>query len=91
MDYLGAVVALDKEVGEILQMLRDAGQADSTLVMFSSEQGSPFDGKWSNWDVGVHTALIARWPGRIQPGTVTDALVQMADVTPTFIAAAGGD
>lgn len=91
VDYLGAVVALDKEVGEILQMLRDTGQEDSTLVMFSSEQGSPFGGKWSNWDVGLHTALIARWPGRIQPGTVTDALVQMADVTPTFIAAAGGD
>jgi uncharacterized sulfatase len=90
--YLSEVVALDKQVGEILQMLSDTRQADSTLVMFSSEQGWDFAfGKWSNWDIGVHTALLARWPGRIRPGTVTDALVQMADVTPTFIAAAGGD
>jgi N-sulfoglucosamine sulfohydrolase len=90
--YLAEVAELDKQVGAILRMVRDTGQEDSTLVMFSSEQGWAFAfGKWSNWDIGVHTALIARWPGRIQPGTVTDALVQMADVTPTFIEAAGGD
>ena len=90
--YLAEVVELDNEVRDILKALEDSGQADNTLVMFSSEQGWDFIfGKWTNWDIGVHTALLARWPGKIKPGTTTDALVQMADVTPTLIDAAGGD
>ncbi|NQU23954.1 MAG: sulfatase-like hydrolase/transferase, partial [Candidatus Nealsonbacteria bacterium] len=62
------------------------------LVLFTSEQGSQFPGcKWTNWDTGLHTALIARWPGRIAAGKRTDAMVQYADVLPTLLDAAGGD
>ena len=90
--YLAEIVALDDQVGRILALLEETGQAENTLVMFCSEQGWDFAfGKWTNWDIGVHTGLIARWPGQIKPGTVTDALVQMADVVPTLIEAAGGD
>jgi len=90
--YLAEVGALDVEVGDVLKALDDAGQADNTLVMFSSEQGWDFAfGKWTVWDVGVHTALLARWPGRIKAGSRAAAMVQMADVTPTLIDAAGGD
>lgn len=90
--YLAEVGDLDREVGEILKMLEETGVAGKTLVMFSSEQGWALGfAKWTNWDLGVHTALIARWPGRIQPGSRTKALVQMADIVPTFVDAAGGD
>jgi len=90
--YLAEIVALDGEVGSVLTMLKETGQDKNTLVMFSSEQGWDFAfGKWTNWDIGVRSALIARWPGRIKPGTETDALVQVADIVPTLIAAAGGD
>ncbi|MBL7134002.1 MAG: sulfatase [Phycisphaerae bacterium] len=90
--YLAEVVALDGEVGDILKVLTESGKADNTLVMFSSEQGWDFAfGKWTNWDIGIHTALIARWPGRVKPGAESDALIQIADVVPTLIAAAGGD
>lgn len=90
--YLAEVELLDKEVGDVLALLEKSGKVDNTLVMFSSEQGWDFAfGKWTNWDIGVHTALIARWPGRIKPGSMTDALVQMADVVPTLVDIAGGD
>ena len=90
--YLAEVVELDREVGAILKLLKETGQADNTIVMFSSEQGWDFAfGKWTNWDIGLRSALIARWPGKIKPGSVCDALVQIADITPTFIHAAGGD
>ena len=90
--YLAEIAALDKEVGQVLKLLKETGQADNTLVMFSSEQGWDFAfGKWTNWDIGVRSALIARWPGQVKPGTETDALVQIADIAPTFIDAAGGD
>lgn len=90
--YYAEVGDLDREVGEILALLDETGLADNTLLVFSSEQGWALGyAKWSNWNLGVHTAMAARWPGRVKAGTETDALVQMADVVPTFVEAAGGD
>ncbi len=90
--YLAEVEVLDERVRGTLQAIEESGCTDNTLVMFTSEQGSQFPGnKWTNWNTGVHTAFTVRWPGQVQPGTRTDALVQYADVLPTLIAAAGGD
>jgi len=90
--YLAEITYMDSQVGEILAALDASGRADQTLVLFTSEQGSQFPGcKWTNWDTGLHTALVARWPGRIAAGKRTDALVQYADVLPTLLDAAGGD
>lgn len=41
------------------------------------------------YDNGIRTAAFARWPGRIKPGSASDALIQYVDVAPTFLAAAG--
>ncbi len=90
--YLAEITYMDGQVGEILDALQQSGRDDDTLVLFTSEQGSQFPGcKWTNWDTGVHTALVARWPGRIKAGAQTGALVQYSDVTPTLVEAAGGD
>lgn len=89
--YLAEITYMDGQVGELLNALDESGQADDTIVLFTSEQGSQFPGcKWTNWDTGIHTALIARWPGKISAGQRTDAIVQYADVAPTVVAAAGG-
>ena len=88
--YLAEITYMDAQVGDILDTLERAGKAENTLVIFTSEQGSQFPGcKWTNWNTGVHTALIARWPGRIPPATRTQALVQYADVLPTLLHTAG--
>ncbi|NQU20857.1 MAG: sulfatase-like hydrolase/transferase, partial [Candidatus Nealsonbacteria bacterium] len=59
--YLAEITYMDSQVGEILAALDRSGLADDTLVLFTSEQGSQFPGcKWTNWDTGLHTALIAR-------------------------------
>lgn len=90
--YLAEITYMDSQVGELLEMLDTAGKRESTLVLFTSEQGAQFPGcKWTNWNTGIHTALVARWPGHTSPGTRTDALVQYADIAPTLVAAAGGD
>ena len=90
--YLAELTYFDRQVGEILKTLEETGKADNTLVMLSTEQGWQFSaGKWTNWNQGVHTGIIAKWPGKIKPGTKTDALVQFADITPTFIDIAGGE
>ena len=90
-DYLAEITYMDQQVGQILQTLNESGQRDETVVLFSSEQGSQFPGcKWTNWNTGVHTALVASWPGKIRAGKRTDALVQYADIAPTLLELAGG-
>lgn len=90
--YLAEITYMDGQVGEILAALDEAGAADDTLLFFTSEQGSQFPGnKWTCWDTGLHTALIARWPGRITAGKRTEAIVQYADVLPTILDLAGAE
>lgn len=89
--YLAEITYMDGQVGEILDTLEKSGKAKNTLVLFTSEQGSQFPGcKWTNWDNGLHTALIARWPGKVPAGKRTDTMVQYADVAPTLVELAGG-
>jgi len=90
--YLAEITYMDGQFGQILAALDASGKAESTLVFFSSEQGSQFPGnKWTTWDTGLHTALVARWPGKVAAGKRTDAIVQYADVLPTLLDVAGGD
>ena len=89
--YLAEITYMDGQVGELLTTLEKSGKANDTLVLFTSEQGSQFPGcKWTNWDTGLHTALVARWPGQIAAGQRTDALVQYSDILPTLVDLAGG-
>ena len=89
--YLAEIEVLDEQVGEILATLEEVGAAEDTLVLFTSEQGAQWPGaKWTNWQEGVHTGMIVRWPGRVKAGVRTDAMVQYADYLPMLIEAAGG-
>jgi uncharacterized sulfatase len=90
--YLAEITYMDGQVGEIMDTLKSTCQDDHTLVLFSSEQGSQFPGcKWTTWNTGLHTALVARWPGKVKAGERTNALVQYADILPTLLDLAGGD
>lgn len=89
--YLAEIEVLDREVGEIFRVLEESGKAEDTAVFFTSEQGGQWPGcKWTNWDTGVHTGFLVRWPGRVDAGRRTDALIQYADVAPTLVEIAGG-
>lgn len=89
--YCVEVEALDQQVGHVLKALEESGAAPNTLVIFGGEQGAQFPGeKWTLFAPGVNSALLARWPGRIKAGAVSDALMHYEDVLPTLIAAAGG-
>ncbi|MCA9217164.1 MAG: sulfatase, partial [Planctomycetales bacterium] len=89
-DYLAEITYMDGQVGEILAALRDSGNESNTVVMFTSEQGSQFPGcKWTNWNTGVHSAMIVAWPGHVTENERTDAIVQYADVAPTLLDVAG--
>lgn len=89
--YLAEINYLDGQVGQALALLDKYGFAENTLVVFASEQGNSFPfAKWTCFEAGVKSALIARMPGVIQKGTKSDAIVEYVDLLPTFIEAAGG-
>jgi len=89
--YLAEVEVMDQQTGELMNLLSETGNADNTVVIFTSEQGAQLPGcKWTNWNTGVHTGFIVKWPGKTEKGGRTDALIQYEDVLPTLVEAAGG-
>jgi len=89
--YLAEITYFDGQVGQILELLNKYEHRDDTLVMVVSEQGNSFPfAKWTCYGNGLQSAMIVRWPGKVTPGSVSDAMVEYVDVTPTFVAAAGG-
>lgn len=90
--YLAEIEELDRQIGTLLQLLEKSGEADNTIVLFTSEQGAQFPGcKWTNWNTGIHTGFVVRWPGIVQEGKHTNAIIQYCDVLPTLIKIAGGE
>ena len=87
--YLAEISYFDWQVGECLRLLAKHGHAENTLVVVVSEQGSSFPfAKWTCYDSGLQSAMIARWPGRIAAGLTSHAMVEYVDVLPTFLDAA---
>lgn len=92
-DYLGEITKFDQQVGNLLKLIDDCGQRENTVVVFLSEQGCslPYGGKWSLYDTGIRVSTIVRWPGKVVPGSQSEQLLQLTDITPTFVQIAGGD
>lgn len=89
-DYLAEITYFDAQCGALLDLLDQHDAASNTLVMAVSEQGSSFPfAKWTCFELGLSSGMIARWPGKIAAGSQSDALVEYCDVAPTFLAAAG--
>lgn len=89
--YLAEVEALDKQFGDVLDVLKNLKKEDNTLVIFSGEQGPQFPGgKWTSWDYGQKSAFIVKSPEKYLKGKTTTALVQYEDVLPTLIDYIGG-
>lgn len=88
--YLAEVNYMDSEFGKCLELLKKYGFSDNTVVVFTSEQGNqlPF-AKWTCYGNGLQTGFLVRWPGKIKPGTTSNAMIEYIDVAPTFIEMAG--
>lgn len=90
--YLAEITYYDQQVGDLVGLLKKHGIEDNTVVVVVSEQGSAFAfAKWTCYDMGLQSAMVARWPGKVKAGSVTGAMVEYVDLLPTFIDAAGGE
>ncbi|MGE0310805.1 MAG: arylsulfatase [Lautropia sp.] len=100
-DFADAMVELDHRVGQIVDEIDRLGIADDTLFVFCSDNGpefrAPYRGTAGPWRGTYHTAMegslrvpfIARWPGRIAPGRVSNEIVHVTDLFTTLVGVAG--
>ncbi|HQD84267.1 MAG TPA: sulfatase-like hydrolase/transferase [Quisquiliibacterium sp.] len=99
--YKDTLVELDDVMRRLVQVLRDTGQAEDTLIFVSSDNGphmetwpdaafTPFRcSKGSTWEGGVRVPGLLVWPGMIEAGQASDGLFNFCDVLPTALALAG--
>jgi arylsulfatase A-like enzyme len=93
-DYLRCVAAVDDNVGRVLDYLESTGLAENTIVIYSSDQGFYLgDHGWFDkrfmYEESYRMPLAARWPGKVQPGTINTDLVSNLDFAETFLEIAG--
>lgn len=100
-DYHDTMIDHDRNVGQLLDLLDELGLADDTFVMYSTDNG-PHRNSWpdggmtpfrseknTNWEGAFRIPMVVRWPGRIEPGSVSNGIVQHHDWLPTFLEMAG--
>jgi len=94
---------MDDNIGVVLKKIDDMGQANNTVVIFTTDNGAetitfpdggttPFKGgKLSTWEGGMRAPLVVKWPGTIRPGTVKNEIFAALDWLPTLVNIGGGD
>lgn len=102
-NYADGMVEHDNHVGEILKAVDNLGIKDNTIVFYSTDNGphmnswpdagtTPFRSeKNTNWEGAYRVPAMVRWPGKIEPGVVSNEIMHHMDWLPTFAAAAGDD
>lgn len=83
--YLASARELDRGVGQVLDALDEAGLAENTLVILTTDHGPAFPHmKCTLLDAGIGVMLVMRGPGGFTGGRVIDALVSQVDIFPTL-------
>ncbi|MFV0671776.1 arylsulfatase [Variovorax sp. tm] len=102
-DFADSMAEMDHGVGQVIDEVERLGLADDTLFIFCSDNGpefrAPYRGTAGPWRGTYHTAMegslrvpfIARWPGRIEPGRVSNEIVHVTDVFATLAKVAGAE
>ena len=100
-EYAAGMIEHDADIGKFLDKLDELGIADNTVVFYSTEKGPQKNSrpeaartrirgeKTTNWEGGWRVPAMVRWPGKIEPGSVSNEIVHHMDWLPTFLAVAG--
>jgi arylsulfatase A-like enzyme len=101
--YGDFLMMVDHEIGRVLQALDQAGMADETLVIFTSDNGPVWYSvdaerfghdsagglrgmKGDVWEAGHRMPFLVRWPGKVEPGSVSRQVICFTDLLATFAA-----
>ncbi len=94
IDYLNTAESMDRNIGRVLDYLKENNLEDNTLVLYLSDQGffmgehGWFDKRWM-YEESFRTPLVAKLPGVIKPNSKIDVAIQNLDLAPTFLDLAG--
>jgi arylsulfatase A-like enzyme len=94
--YYAAVTFVDEQIGRLLDSLEEIGQMDNTLIIFVSDHGEMLGDlglyqKWLPYDAATRIPFILRYPEKIGAEAVQDEFVDLNDILPTILDAAGLD
>ena len=101
--YAAMMTRMDTSIGQVMALLKELQLDARTLVIFSSDQGADKPGllktfksngefrggKRSMYEGGLRVPMVARWPERIQPGTINNTQWAFYDFLPTMAALIG--
>ncbi|MCM0036436.1 MAG: arylsulfatase [Burkholderiaceae bacterium] len=99
-DFADSMIELDARVGQIIDAVNATGTQDNTLFIFASDNGPEYRRPWRGsagmWTGTYHTSMegslrvpfIARWPGKIPPGVVSNEIFHVVDIYSTLAAIA---
>ncbi len=105
--FAGMMTRLDRQVGEIMELVAGLGINDNTIIMLSSDNGPHLEGGAMPWffdsngpyrgykrdlyEGGIRVPMVVRWPGRIRAGSVSNHPSALWDVMPTMCELAGAE
>ncbi|NAS11022.1 sulfatase family protein [Poritiphilus flavus] len=90
LDYYFEVERFDRECGNIINSLKEKGLLDNTMVVMTSDNGMPFPRAKANlYDYGTRMPLVIYWKGKVISGIKVASMVNLIDLAPTFLEAAG--
>jgi arylsulfatase A-like enzyme len=100
-EYADGMIEHDATIGQVLKAVDDLGIANNTILLYTTDNG-PHQNSWpdagttpfrseknTNWEGAFRVPCLIRWPGRIQPGSVSNEMISGLDWLPTLMAAAG--
>ena len=92
--YYSHIAALDRNMGRIMQAVGEAGLADDTILVFTSDHGDMLGSqgqrrKQRPWDESIMVPFVMRWPRHCPAGLRTDTLLNVMDVMPTLLDLSG--
>ena len=93
LDYLVEIEHSDKQLTKAIKFLESIGKLENTIIVVTSDHGMPFSrAKASLYDTGTRVPLAIRWGKGIKnPGRIYDGFMNLSDLAPTFLQAAGVD
>lgn len=84
--FYSQTLQMDHDIGLILKELKAQNLENNTLVIFVSDNGSPFPGnKITLYDRGIGTPLLVKWPKQIAKANIQNSLVSTVDIYPTIL------
>lgn len=103
--FAAMVTRLDRQVGQIIDLIEDLGLTDNTIIMFTSDNGPHLEGgadpdffdsngplkgyKRDLYEGGIRVPFIVKWPGKVRAGSVSDHISAFWDIFPTLSDIAG--